>query len=185
MSYTKTRHDLRTFLDMDGFWSDHTPVQDLIDALAANNWQVQQAALLALGDRAATNAVPAILQLLDDQDHLDVYGAPNVWDLDGSADTATTEIWRCRYRVKQAACRALAAIVAVHASDTLGPEALRRLEHYAVSQDDDYPVRVAACEALAQIADPHSRNVLKQAAADGEWCTKTTAAKALKRITTK
>ncbi len=175
--------DLATFLLIDRLHAPETPMDDLFAALDHDEWQVRQAALGAIARRPAAAAIAPILSLLDDQDSRDLYGAPNHWDVDGAPDEATTEDWRCRFRLKQAACLALGAIAAEIGPETLGETAIRRLAHYATSQDDDYTVRAAACKALSKVgkANPIARDALTAASTDGEWCTRTEAAMALAR----
>jgi len=68
--YTATRNDLHTFLAIDAFWRSATPLATLIAALNSDNWQVQQAALSAIGDRGETDALAAVEALLEIQDAL-------------------------------------------------------------------------------------------------------------------
>jgi HEAT repeat protein len=171
--------DLPTFVRIDRFFDPATPLDDLLAALTDDNWQIQQAALQALGQRPDVRAVPAIVALLDRQDALPLYGAPDQWSLDGAPDADTKEIWRCRFRVKQAACHALGAIGAAHGAAALGAKALERLATYATSQKDDYCTRAAACQSLGRCRAAAARPALELAAQDGEWCTKTEAGKAL------
>lgn len=171
--YTPARNDLTTLLSLDAFWDSATPLATLVQGLQSDNWQVQQAALAAIGDRAETDALPAIEALLDTQDTLGIYTCPDEWHFDAATTDAERETWRCRYRVKQAALRALAQLAPLPAS------LLDRTCRYATDQAEDYPVRVAACELLAQLDSSAARTALQQAAQDGEWCTATTAKKAL------
>ena len=177
--YTETANNLTTLIAIDRFWDNETPAEDLLRAFNSTNWQIQQAALLAVGDRAEIEAVPKIVELLEKQDQLAIYGANDNWAIDHAPDIETREIWRCRFRVKQAACIALGAIGEKYGVEKLGNQALTKLEAYAVSQDDDCQIRAAACHALGQCQSQHSIPILEQAAQDGEWCTKTEAEKAL------
>lgn len=177
--YTTTRNDLETFLSMDVFWNPGTSLEALVAALESDNWQVQQAALAALGDRAESAALTAIEALLAQQDTLGVYDCPEEWDLDAAANAAEREAWRCRFRVKQAALIAIGKMVATCGPDIVGEPLFSRVKRYAVSQEDDYAVRVAACDLLGKLGRPEAVETLKQATGDGEWCTATTARKSL------
>lgn len=179
--YTTTRNDLATFLQMDAFGDVETPVDKLEAALNDNNWQVQQAALSAIGDRGESSAIPVIAATLEAQDKLPVYRCSDEWGLDSAKDENEAETWRCRFRVKQAALLAISKCV-----DKSGPAAVddnlcQKIMDYALNQDEDYPVRMAACELLGKLKRPETRSVLEQAAHDGEWCTATTAKEALKK----
>jgi len=178
MNYQKTQTDLPTFLHLDHLWSPQTTTAERLAALRTPSWQVQQAALWTLAAHPDLAALPAIEQLLDEQDNTDLYGTPDHWDYH-HPQTAVEEAWRCRYRVKQAACYALASIGATAGPATLGANLIARLEHYATSQTDDYAVRAEACRALGKLRLPSSRQALRQASGDGEWCTATEARKAL------
>jgi len=182
--YNETRNDLNTFLTIDRFLGSSVEFEELLAGLTADNWQVQQMALWALGHRGDSQAINHILNTLDAQDALDVYGSPDPWAIDGTDDVDTRETWRCRFRVKQAACHALGAIGAKHGPDILGSDAIRRLTGYATDQREDYVVRAAACQALGlcRATGAHVDNALKAAANDSEWCTATEARKALQAI---
>ncbi len=173
------QRDSQTFRNIDRLFDSSTPTAAVIAALAASDWQIQQAACLALSHRPDPAAVETVMQLLDAQDRMDVYGAPDNWTLDGAADDTAREIWRCRFRVKQAACLALGSIGGRFGHGAVSPVALARLMHYATNDGDDYAVRAAACQALGLIRAPSARTALGKAAADGEWCTRTEAIKAL------
>ncbi len=181
MSYEKTATDLTTFLRIDRMWSPQATTAERVAGMQSPSWQVQQAALWALAAFPDVTALPAVARVLDEQDRTDIYGAPEPWDYH-HADVAVEEAWRCRFRVKQAACYALGSIGAAAGPAALGEALLARLEGYAGSQADDYAVRAEACRALGLQRAPHSRAVLQQAAQDGEWCTATEARKALARL---
>lgn len=184
LMYTTTRNDLDTFLTIDAFWDASTPFSELEKALQDDNWQVQQAACAAIGDRGEADALPAIAELLAAQDALGVYACPDEWDLDAAGSESERETWRCRFRVKQAALLAIDACVQQHGAAIIVSDPLRRhMEQYAVDPEEDYPVRAAACDLLGVIAHTASRPVLQHAATDGEWCTATAARKALLKIT--
>lgn len=176
--YTQTRNDLATFLTMDAFWDPATPVSVLLDSLHADNWQVQQAGLAALGDRGETEALPEIEALLETQDKLGLYDCPYEWDLVSAPDSSEKETRRCRYRVKQAALIAILRCVEQDGPGIIEDSLLDKLHRYAVSREEDYPVRVAACDLLVALKRPESRPVLELASKDGEWCTATVAARA-------
>ncbi len=177
--YTITQNKLNTLLTIDAFWNPATPLGALVEALQSDDWQVQQAACAAIGDRGEAEGLGAIADLLDAQDALGIYACPDEWDFDAAGCESERETWRCRYRVKQAALLAIGGCVAKHGA-TVVSDALRvHIERYAVSQDEDYPVRAAACDLLGAIGTPASRPILERAATDGEWCTATAARKAL------
>jgi HEAT repeat protein len=177
--YSSTRNDLDTFLAMDAFWRPDTPLTALTEVLKSDNWQVQQAVCTAIGDRGEAEALPAIADLLDAQDALGVYACPDEWDFDAAGSESERETWRCRFRVKQAALLAIGGCVARHGAGVVSDALREHIERYAVSQDEDYPVRAAACDLLGAIGHPASRPILERAATDGEWCTATAASKAL------
>jgi HEAT repeat protein len=182
MPYAHTRNDLATFLEIDAFWSPDSPVSTLTAALDSDNWQVQQAALSAIGDRAETEALPAIEALLAAQDEMGVYACPDQWTFDGAEDVAEREMWRCRFRVKQAALIALTRCVEAAGAAILSESLAARAAAYVTSQADDYPVRVAAGELLGHVDTPASRASLEAASTDGEWCTAATARRSLARL---
>ena len=178
--YTTTRNDLDTFLKMDAFWDAETPVAELEEAFKNDNWQVQQAALAAIGDRCETSAVSAIFAILDQQDKLPVYACPDEWDLDAASNESEKETWRCRFRVKQAALLAISKCIEIKGLDFVNEALNQKIMDYSINQDEDYPVRMAACKLLGQIKGNEAKAVLEQASLDGEWCTATTAKEALK-----
>lgn len=173
------RTDLPTLERIDGLFAPETPLEELLGALEDENWQIVQAACQAIGERREVGAVAALLDVLKRQDELDLYGAPDMWSLEDAPDEATREVWRCRFRVKQAACHALGKIGEEHGAEALGAAVIRHLAGYATDDDEDYVVRAAACRALGQIGAPEARTALEPAAGDGEWCTRTEARKAL------
>ncbi|MGI6496638.1 MAG: hypothetical protein ACOX5G_11260 [Kiritimatiellia bacterium] len=190
MTYSPTRTDLATFRSLDRLFAPDAPLEGLLAALDADQWQLQQGALWALAGRmerplphdTLAAIAEAVLALLDDQDGRGVYAAPSPKDYRG-ADPAKTEEHRCRFRVKQAACMALApAAMALPPGNPLHERAVARLERYAVDLAEDYAVRAECCRALGRIALPRSRGTLEQASTDGEWCTATEARKALARL---
>ena len=180
--YTTTRNDLDTFLKMDAFWDETTPVNELEKALQDDNWQVQQAGLSAIGDRGETSTIPAIIAILDEQDQLPIYSCPEEWDFESATNEDEKETWRCRFRVKQAALVAISKCVDKNSSDLVGDNLCQKIMDYALNQDEDYPVRMAACHLLGQIKRPEAKSILEQASQDGEWCTATTAKEALKKL---
>lgn len=189
MKYSPTLTDLQTFLAMDSLLAPDTPVEGLVAALGSSQWQLQQAALWSIATRfAAPGALApapvatAVLDLLDEQDSLAIYGSADHWKFE-DPDPTVQEEHRCRFRVKQAAVMALAALaLRMDGGDPLRATAIERIERYATSMADDYAVRAEACRALGAIASPSSRATLERAAADGEWCTATEAAKSLSRL---
>jgi len=180
--YSGTRTDLTTFLTIDRLLGPTVSTDELVAALAADNWQVQQMALWALAERGDIDTATPILGTLDAQDAMDVYGSPDQWAFDGVDDIDTRETWRCRFRVKQAACQALGRIGERHGPAALGARVIDRLARYARSQDEDYVVRAAACQALRGCRATAAREALETAATDTEWCTATEARKALQVI---
>lgn len=180
--YTETRNDVAVLLILDAFWDPATPLSELLNALHSDQWQVQQAALAAIGDRGERQALYALEALLEEQDGMDVYGCPDEWELDAAANVQEKEIWRCRFRVKQAALLALRSCALRHGSEVVNPGLLERVHRYALSQDEDYTVRAAACNLLSVLANPASREVVSAAMKDGEWCTATFARKALNAL---
>lgn len=180
--YGVTRNDAETFLQMDGFWNPACTTDALIAAFGSDNWQVQQAAASAVGDRGLVDLLPAMVSLLEQQDRLPVYGCPDVWEMSGAKSVDERETWRCRFRVKQAILIAMLRCVEHAGPGIIDDTLLRRLLELAVSQEEDYPVRMAACELLGRLDRPPVRAVLEAAAADGEWCTATTARKSLVRL---
>jgi len=127
-----------------------TPLTALTEALKSDNWQVQQAVCAAIGDRGEGEALPAIADLLDAQDALGVYACPDEWDFDSAGSESERETWRCRFRVKQAALLAIGGCVARHGAAVVRDALREHIERYAVSQDEDYPVRTAACDLLSR-----------------------------------
>jgi len=169
---------------------DRQAVPELIQRLSHPDWRVRYAAAVALGDMRAAEAVPALLAVLAEEDKAPLFsqarsfgggpaGSPAAREADEILRTTpveTLEAWRRRGRLKQAVCLALAEI---------GPaayEAVPFLRRYAVDQNQDYAVRAAACHALGRIAAAANRDVLIQASQDEEWCTRTEARKALRRL---
>ncbi|MEI8197447.1 MAG: HEAT repeat domain-containing protein [Phycisphaerae bacterium] len=152
-------------------------------------WQVRYAAAVALGDRADPRSVPGLIRLLEQEDTQPLYtqkedlaGAPAgasmamTCSYPPEVSSVTLDCWRRRGRVKQAGCWALAA---------LGPAArpaVTLLARYVTDSREDYMVRAAAGRALGLIGDPNAVAALQQAAGDEEWCTRTEAQKALRRL---
>lgn len=183
MKYSPTRTDMGVFLAIDRLLSPAAAAPELAAALESDQWQLQQAALWSI---ATSHRDPALLDAvtatLDAQDKLRIYEGRDHWTYEDD-DPVAQEEHRCRYRVKQAAVMALAAVAAtLAATDPRRARATARIEPYATSMADDYAVRAEACRALGLLASPSSRATLEKASADGEWCTATEAAKALARL---
>lgn len=183
MNYSPTRTDLETFLAIDTLLSPTASIAELASALECDQWQLQQAALWSIAETHRDPVlIDAVIATLDSQDKLRIYEGKDHWTYE-DADPVAQEEHRCRYRVKQAAVMALAAIAApLPADDPRRTAATRRIESYATSMADDYAVRAEACRALGLLASPASRATLEQASTDGEWCTATEAAKSLKKL---
>jgi HEAT repeat protein len=179
MHFEPPTDNLDAFLHIESLWQASTTSAQRVALLESPRWSLQQAALMALRDRPDPDAVPAILRLLRVHDQLDLYRAPNQRSLDGAPSESTREIWRCRFRVKQAALLALGAIGATHGERAVGDEGMARLHHDALDHTQDFVIRVAACHALRLINSPRSRDVLTQASRDSERCTATEASKGL------
>ena len=162
-------------------------------ALTDGDWRIVQAALHAVRWHPVAAVAGDILDVLVRQDALPLRSQDReVFHQAGApfssyphpleeAAPATRELWKCRWRVKQAACLALGAIGPALPGEVRG-RAIAALSGYAVSAADDYHVRAAACDALGRIGDPAARAALDQAAGDEEWCTRTHAARALRLI---
>lgn len=182
--YTPDIDRQELFLKMDRCWDQDTPYSQLKELLQGDSWRKQQAALYAIGDRGIKEAVPDIVAVLNEQDNLAVYGATNQneWSLADAKNETEKETWMCRFRVKQAACVALGQIAEKYGEGSIGPDAVEKLKKYAISQEDDYAVRAVACQALGKTRDKSAVPCLEKATHDGEWCTKTHATVALKKI---
>ena len=178
----KLATDLTTMQRIDWLFAPQRTCEELTAALHDDNWQVQQAALNALDARAEADAVEAIRALLQRQDALDVYGAPDADATDATSTDPQVQTWCCRFRVKQAACLALGRIAETHGGDALGDAGVDHLCRYATDLDEDYPVRAAACHSLGAAGATRAIDTLRAAARDGEWCTATEAHKALVRL---
>jgi hypothetical protein len=118
--YTETRNDLETFLQMDSFWTADEAA--LAAAMSNDNWQVQQAALAAIGDRGLRDMLPTVVDALKQQNDMGVYDCPDEWELDGTTNMNERETWRCRFRVKQAAIIAIGKCIDAHGSDLIDGE---------------------------------------------------------------
>ncbi len=178
--YKETRNDLDTFLKMDSLWDDETSGSQLKKALTSDNWQIQQAALSAIGDRCELTLLNDILNVLEIQDSLDVYGCPDEWELYSAKDENEKEVWRCRFRVKQAALIAVSKLIDKNGGDIVGDVLLNKIMNYAVNQSEDFSIRVVSCEILGKIKTPATRKILEKATQDGETCTRMTAEAGLK-----
>lgn len=172
-----------------GSMEDDQSLSELLQYMADPAWQVRYSAVIALGERRRREAIPCILGLLKDENMQPVYSQPpGIKSGDAGSNIPfpihfpqgiTEEIkeaWRRRGRIKQEACLALGKIG--HAETGI----LEVLHRYAVDQREDYMVRAAACRALGQLGCRESVPILEQACEDGEWCTRTEAAKALAQI---
>lgn len=174
---------------------DEASLQELMERTRHADWRVRLSAVVALGDRADAGALPALLEVLRQEDAAPLY--TQVSHLAGAPAGATMlapvnfgpeitagltpeikECWRRRGRLKQAVCWALAAIGAQAAP------AVATLCRYAIDKQEDYAVRAAACLALGKIGDASARATLELATRDDEWCTKTEAGKALAALRT-
>ena len=150
-----------------------------VEALDDPDWTVVQAALHAIRLHPRAEYAGPVARVLARQDELDIYGQTSDAKLN-EVPRATKEVWKCRWRIKQAASHALGAIGAACGRTALSEDALARLRRWAADRErEDYHVRAAACLALAQIRDPAARESLAMAAADDEFCTRTEARKAL------
>jgi HEAT repeat protein len=155
-------------------------------ALADADWRVRYAAVVAAGDMRAGVLVPALVEVLRQEDAAPLYsqdgeiaGGPAGANTPMKArsegiDEATLDAWRRRGRLKQAVLWALNDI----GQSTPGIRA--SLHKYAVDQREDYAVRAAACRALRVLGNASSVAVLEQAAKDDEWCTNCEAKKSLR-----
>jgi len=179
--YKETRNNLDTFLKIDSLWDETTSVSKLKEALNNDNWQIQQAALSAIGDRGELKLLTDIDNILEIQDSLDIYGCPDEWDFDAASSVAEKELWRCRFRVKQAALIAVSKLIDKHGGDIVDDVLLNKILKYAVDQGEDFSIRVASCEVLGKIKTPATRKILEKASQDAETCTRLTAEEGLKR----
>lgn len=168
---------------------DLAALPEVFTALADADWQLRYAAAVALGDLRTKAAVKPLLAALAIEDAATLYNQP-VLPAGGSAGSGNVtapqfpngttpqqiEAWRRRGRLKQAICIALGEI------GEGSPEVLAALQRYAVDGGEDYLVRASSCKALGLIGDPASREVLRAAVNDEEWCTNKEASKALARL---
>lgn len=159
-------------------------------ALADGDWQIVQAALYAIRLHPHERYVAGIEAVLASQDKLDIYGQKDEVGWPAGFPIVptnhlvnvlpqTVNAWKCRWRVKQAACHALGAIGAACGAAAVGPQAVGTLCRYVVETTDDYQVRAAACMALGQIGDPAGKAALEIGAKNDETCTRIEAQKAL------
>ena len=158
MNYSPTRTDMGAFLVIDRLLSPAATAPELLSALDCDQWQLQQAALWSI---ATAHRDPSMLDAtfatLDAQDHLRIYEGRDHWTYEDD-DPVAQEEHRCRFRVKQAAVMALAAVAAtLPADDPRRVRAVSRMEFYATSMADDYAVRAEACRALGLLASPPAR----------------------------
>lgn len=167
----------------------------VIAALADADWHIVQAALQAICLCPGPAYVQPILAVLARQDKLDIYGQKDI-DLGMHAGipfapktnpfkdipTETLDVWKCRWRVKQAACHALGAIGGRFGPQAVGAPAVKVLCGYTEPAKDEYEVRAAACQALGLIKDPAARDTLQARSQDREFCTATEAARALQGL---
>jgi HEAT repeat protein len=173
-------------------------VDALRQALADEDWEVVQGALFALRRAPRPELGAQLLAVFDREDRRDLYGQPE-GDLlhfgagdprggelsprAGQYDAETLEAWKCRWRVKQAAALAVAALAEAGGPRALPDETVDRLIGYLQdAEGEDYPVRAAAAQALGALGDPRARAALETAAGDVEFCTATEASKALARL---
>ena len=163
-------------------------LHELFELLSDKEWRVRYAAAVALGDRKDPRAVEPLVEALRVEDAAPLFtqkediggchaGYPFEFNLRFPKEMTTERraAWERRGRVKQAVCLALGAIGSAEAA------ALERLHSYVIDQTHDPEVRAAAAKALALIGDPSSRPFLEKASNDFEWCTRTEAAKGLRR----
>jgi len=166
----------------------------VLSAMEDERWHIVQAALHAVRQHPRAQYAPAIVKALARQETLDLYGqkdevnwpagVPACGPVERVADIPKhiLETWKCRWRVKQAACHALGAIGQACGRGAVAREAVERMCKYVHGRVDDYQVRAAACQALGQIGDPAAQAALEIGAADEEFCTKTEAQMALAKL---
>lgn len=166
------------FLRVDGLFAPDAPLEALHVALHDERWELQQAALHALSLRAESISIAPIVDLIARHECTDRYGNQET----ASPNPLGLTIQKCRYRVKQAACHALAAIAAGGAAEAVQRHAGAWLCRTAINQEEDYPVRAAASGALGHLTGEAVRTALDQAKLDTEWCTAAWARKSLARM---
>ena len=153
--------------------------QMIIAAFGDPDWTLVQAALLVAKLYPRPQWAGPILNVLDRQDKLELYSQKDGVD-PMTFPEATREIWKCRWRVKQAACHALGAIAGTCGLEAIDPLAVQRLAAYATSPNaEDYQVRAAAAKALGHMRGPIADPALQVTTADPEFCTATEAKKSL------
>lgn len=174
-----------------GTQTDAASLATLLAHLQHPDWRVRYAAAVALGERPADAAamVAPLVALLAAEAAAPLYTQPGDFAgmsagcphavtlrLPADADEPTLAAWRRRGRVQQAA------LLTLGGCGLAARVALPVLHHYATAASVDALVRTAACEALGRLAQPDSRPTLTHAASDDEWCTRTTATKALRLL---
>jgi len=165
--------------------ADADSLAELHGLLRAADWRVRQAAAVALGDRRSPASLEPLLALVAEEDAAPLYTQPCEYGgipaggpfppgagLPADTPPATAQAWQRRGRLKQAACHTFGEI------GVADPRVVAYL-HRVVLEDMDYPVRAAAAKALGQLRSPDSLPVLKRAAEDTEFCTRTEALKAI------
>ena len=172
-----------------GRLADDASLTELLALLQDPEWRVRYAAAVALGDRRDARAVAPLVACLAAEDaaplftqKTDIGSSPAGYPFDFKAEfppdltPETRACWERRGRVKQAASLALGAI------GKTAPEILAHLHRYVTDPSHDPEVRAAAAKALGLIGDPTSRPHIEKATQDFEWCTRTEAQTALRRI---
>ena len=161
----------------------------LLSALTDPDWQIRYAAVVAIGDRKNSDAINALVKILQDENAAPIYtqdadygGAPagspyaNEPNLPIGTTDETRDAWHRRGRIKQAA------IIALGSIGIADSQALELLHDYAINQKEDYMVRAASCQTLGILASPTSKPYLEKAINDTETCTMMEAVRALERV---
>jgi HEAT repeat protein len=170
---------------------DEGDVAAVTAALKDDDWQVVQAALMAIRRYLRRDCARPIVEVLERQEQLDLYGqtedigvgagvpGSKAADRIAGHDREQIDAWMCRWRVKQAACFALGEIGGECGREAVSDDAVQHLSRLAISEDDDYQVKAAACHALGRIGDPAALPALKQMTEYDEFCARTEARKAV------
>lgn len=160
------------------------------------DWKVRYAAAAAMGETKSEKWLEPLYQLLKMEQTRELYSQPKVKEFVNSYDDTRMaeqivpieavfdreypeelkEDWKCRGRVRQAC------LFAIYSIGKANEEILKEIYGYLEDPEEDYAVKAAGAMALGAVGNKESIPYLEKALEFDEWCLRTEAGKAVRRL---